>query len=95
MLQQNEPGDFVIATGETHSVQEFVNLAFKYADLEGQQDRYVVKDERFMRPSEVDVLIGDSSKARRELNWSPTVNFDQLVKRMVTKDIEFESNKLR
>ena len=48
-----------------------------------------------MRPSEVDVLIGDSSKARRELNWSPTVNFNQLVKRMVTKDIEFESNKLR
>ena len=95
MLQQNEPSDFVIATGETHSVQEFVDLAFKYANLEGQQDKYVVKDERFMRPSEVDVLIGDSSKARAELNWRPTVNFDQLVERMVTKDIEFESNKLR
>ena len=95
MLQQNEPSDFVIATGETHSVQEFVDLAFKYADLEGQQDKYIVKDERFMRPSEVDVLIGDSSKAKRELNWSPKVNFNQLVERMVTKDIEFESSKLR
>jgi GDPmannose 4,6-dehydratase len=70
-------------------------LAFKYADLEGQQDKYVVTDERFMRPSEVDVLIGDSSKAKRDLNWSPKVNFNQLVERMVTKDIEFESSKLR
>jgi len=70
-------------------------LAFKYADLEGQQDKYVVKDERFMRPSEVDVLIGDFSKAKRELKWSPKVNFNQLVERMVTKDIEFESSKLR
>jgi GDPmannose 4,6-dehydratase len=95
MLQQDEPSDFVIATGETHSVQEFVDLAFTYADLAGQQDRYVVKDERFMRPSEVDVLIGDSSKARRELNWTPTVSFQELVKRMVEKDIEIESLKAR
>ena len=95
MLQQDEPSDFVIATGKTHSVQEFVDLTFKYADLEGQQDKYIVRDERFMRPSEVDVLIGDSSKAKRELNWSPKVNFNQLVERMVTKDIEFESSKLR
>jgi GDPmannose 4,6-dehydratase len=95
MLQQDEPSDFVIATGKTHSVQEFVDLTFKYADLEGQQDKYIVRDERFMRPSEVDVLIGDYSKAKRELNWSPKVNFNQLVERMVTKDIEFESNKLR
>lgn len=95
MLQQDEPSDFVIATGKTHSVQEFVDLTFKYADLEGQQDKYIVRDERFMRPSEVDVLIGDSSKAKRELNWSPKVNFNQLVERMVMKDIEFESGKLR
>lgn len=95
MLQMDEPSDFVISTGEAHSVQEFVDLAFKYAGLEGQQDRYVVRDERFMRPSEVDVLIGDSSKAKRELNWSPKVNFNQLVERMVAKDLELEFSKLR
>jgi GDPmannose 4,6-dehydratase len=92
MLQQEAPDDYVIATGQTHSVQEFVDLAFKAAGLEGESAKYVVRDERFVRPSEVDLLVGDASKARTELNWSPTVGFEELVRRMVEHDLTVESS---
>lgn len=94
MLQMDTPDDYVIATGETHSVKEFVELAFKYADLEGQSERYVVQDERFMRPSEVDLLIGDPTKAKTKLGWEPRVTFQELVQRMVENDLRQESQKL-
>ena len=93
MLQQESPSDYVVATGETHSVREFVDLAFKHAGLEGQTDKYVIRDERFVRPSEVDLLLGDASKAHQDLGWKPTVSFDELVKRMVQNDISIESKK--
>jgi GDPmannose 4,6-dehydratase len=85
MLQQDKPGDYVIATGETHTVQELVELAFGCVGLDWHQ--YVVQDPAFMRPAEVDLLIGDPGKARRELGWKPTVTFPQLVRRMVEADL--------
>ena len=94
MLQQEIPDDYVIATGETHSVQEFVDLAFKAADLEGQAGKYVKRDERFVRPSEVDVLVGDASKAHEKLGWKPKVSFEELVRRMVESDLKAEAKKL-
>jgi GDPmannose 4,6-dehydratase len=93
MVQRETPSDYVIATGETHSVREFVELAFKHAGLEGEADKYVIRDERFVRPSEVDLLVGDASKAHIELNWKPTVSFDELIRRMVQNDISIESKK--
>lgn len=93
MLQQEMPDDYVIATGETHSVQEFVDLAFKAAGLEGEAPKYLQRDERFVRPSEVDLLVGDPSKAREKLNWIPTVGFEQLVKKMVNNDLRLEESK--
>lgn len=86
MLQQDEPDDYVIATGETHSVQEFVEEAFSYLDLDWR--RYVVQDPRYYRPAEVDLLVGDSTKARKKLGWEPTVTFRQLVRLMVDADME-------
>jgi GDPmannose 4,6-dehydratase len=86
MLQADAPGDFVVASGETHSVQEFVELAFSHAGLDWRE--YVAHDARYRRPTEVDVLLGDASKARDELGWRPTVGFQQLVKMMVNADIE-------
>ena len=86
MLEQDTPDDFVIATGETHSVQELVEAAFGYVDLDWKQ--YVVQDERFMRPAEVDLLVGDPGKAGRILGWEPEVSFKQLVEMMVDADIE-------
>jgi GDPmannose 4,6-dehydratase len=86
MLQQDVPEDFVIATGETHSVEQFLDVAFGYADLDWHE--YVVQDERFMRPAEVDLLVGDPSKAGQELGWEPTVSFKQLVQMMVDSDIK-------
>jgi len=85
MLDAGEPDDYVIATGETHSVREFIERAFGYLDLDWQQ--YVEIDARYFRPAEVDLLTGDASKARRELGWEPKVNFDQLVKLMVDHDL--------
>jgi GDPmannose 4,6-dehydratase len=85
MLQQGRPSDFVVATGVTHTVQELVETAFACVDLDWR--KYVVQDPAFMRPAEVDLLIGDPSKARRELGWQPTVTFAQLVKRMVEADL--------
>ena len=86
MLQQDHPDDYVIATGETHSVQEFCEEAFSYVDLDWRQ--YVVQDERFMRPAEVDLLVGDASKAGRLLGWEPTVTFRELVRLMIDADLD-------
>jgi GDPmannose 4,6-dehydratase len=86
MLQQDEGDDYVIATGETHSVQEYVEAAFACVDLNWRD--YVRTDPRFLRPAEVDVLRGDFSKAREKLGWKPHVMFDQLVKMMVESDLQ-------
>jgi GDPmannose 4,6-dehydratase len=91
MLQQPEADDYVIATGETHSIREFLELAFTAADIV-DWERYVRQDERFMRPAEVDLLIGDPSKARRMLGWEPTVTFPELVAMMVDSDLSIESS---
>ncbi len=85
MLQQDKPGDYVVATGQTHSVRRFCELAFGYAGLDYQ--KYVVVDERFFRPAEVDLLVGDPSRAREKLGWKPEVSFEQLVEMMVEADI--------
>jgi GDPmannose 4,6-dehydratase len=86
MLQQEVPEDFVIATGETHSVREFLDEAFGYLDLDWRD--YVEIDPRYFRPAEVDLLIGDSRKAREKLGWSPRVSFPELVRMMVDADLE-------
>ena len=86
MLQRDKPDDFVIATGVTHSVEKLCHVAFGCVDLDWKN--YVVQDERFMRPAEVDLLIGDASKATRILGWMPTVTFEQLVQMMVESDIQ-------
>jgi GDPmannose 4,6-dehydratase len=85
MLQQDRPDDYVIATGETHSVREFAEIAFAAAGLDYRD--YVVQDERFMRPAEVDLLIGDPTKARERLGWQPSIDFPTLVRRMVEADL--------
>src|SRR3989338_4630526 len=85
MLQQNKPDDYVIATGQTHSVREFLQEAFEYVDLDWK--KYVAIDQKYFRPTEIDCLIGDSSKARRVLKWKPKVNFKQLVRMMVDADM--------
>lgn len=86
MLQQDEPDDYVVATGETHSVREFLEAAFDCAGLDWR--KYVDTDARYHRPTEVDALLGDSSKARAELGWRPRVGFQELVKMMVDHDLE-------
>ena len=93
MLQQDEPEDFVVATGETHSVEELVDAAFRCADLDWKQ--YVVQDPTFYRPAEVDLLVGDASKAMQKLDWTPSVTFHGLVERMVKADIERWERRLR
>jgi GDPmannose 4,6-dehydratase len=87
MLQQDEPEDFVIATGRSHSVREFLETAFNYADLD--YNDHLVVDEELYRPSEVNTLQGDSSKAHRKLNWSPSISFQQLVHDMVDGDLQW------
>jgi GDPmannose 4,6-dehydratase len=86
MLQADEPADYVVATGETHAVREFLDLAFAHAGLE--PDDHVTLDERYLRPAEVDHLVGDASKARAELGWEPEVSFRELVELMVDADLE-------
>jgi GDPmannose 4,6-dehydratase len=85
MLQEPSPDDYVIATGETHSVREFLAEAFSYVDLDWKD--YVREDPRYYRPTEVDVLVGDASKARKALGWSPSVGFKDLVRLMVDADL--------
>jgi GDPmannose 4,6-dehydratase len=86
MLQQDEPDDYVIATGQTHSVEDFVKTAFSHVDLDYK--KYVVTDPRFVRPAEVDLLLGDASYAQKRLGWGSTVTFAELVKMMVDTDIK-------
>jgi len=86
MLQQDEPDDYVIATGETHSVREFVERVFQKMDLDYRQ--YVEIDQRYFRPTEVDILLGDSTKARKKLGWQPKVGFEQLIDMMIETDLE-------
>jgi GDPmannose 4,6-dehydratase len=86
MLQQDTPDDYVIATGETHTIRELLEEAFGYVGL--NYEDYVVVDEKFIRPAEVDLLIGDASKANEKLGWKPEVNFRQLVQMMVEADLE-------
>lgn len=84
MLQQNQPDDFVIATGETHSVQELVDIAFDCVGLNAKN--YVVTDPKFLRPAEVDLLIGNPEKAKRKLGWAPSISFEKLIDLMVKED---------
>jgi GDPmannose 4,6-dehydratase len=86
MLQEEDPDDYVIATGVAHSVREFCELAFACAELDYEE--FVRFDDRYLRPAEVDVLTGDSSKARQRLNWAPKVSFDELVSMMIEADME-------
>ena len=85
MLQQDEPGDFVIATGQSHTVQRCVEIAFDHVGLDWR--RHVVIDDAFKRPAEVDLLVGDSAKAERELDWRPQTGFEQLIRLMVDADL--------
>jgi GDPmannose 4,6-dehydratase len=86
MLQQDEPGDYVVATGETHSVREFCDLAFEHVGLNSAD--HVLVDEKFMRPAEVDLLVGDATKALDRLGWKPDVSFPDLVRMMVDADMD-------
>jgi GDPmannose 4,6-dehydratase len=92
MLQQDRPGDFVVATGETHSVREFCEVAFDHVGLNWED--HVVTDEKFFRPAEVDLLVGDPSKARTVLGWEPKVRFDALVRMMVDADLDLLTGQL-
>ncbi|MEL6890430.1 MAG: GDP-mannose 4,6-dehydratase [Actinomycetota bacterium] len=92
MLQQDEPGDYVLATGETHSIEEFVELAFAEVGIDDWRG-YVRQDPKFFRPAEVDLLIGDATKARERLGWHPEVDFPGLVKMMVAHDLTAEAAK--
>jgi GDPmannose 4,6-dehydratase len=94
MLQQDEPDDYVIATGETHSVRDLLDIAFQLADIDDWTG-YVKQDSRFYRPSEVNLLIGDASKARDKLGWTPKVTFEELVQMMYENDLKDESEKAR
>lgn len=92
MLQQDEPEDYVIATGETHTVREFVEEAFAHAKMDWQE--YVAFDERYLRPTEVDLLIGDASKAKKQLGWEPKTTFKELVQIMVDADIQLLADEM-
>jgi GDPmannose 4,6-dehydratase len=89
MLQRDTPDDYVVATGETHTVREFCELAFGEVDLDYKD--YVRIDERLLRPAEVDLLVGDATKARRELGWESQYTFPQLVREMVQSDLKAQS----
>jgi GDPmannose 4,6-dehydratase len=93
MVQQEQPGDYVVCTGETHSVREFCELAFAHVDLNWED--HVVIDERFMRPAEVDLLVGDHAKASERLGWKPRTGFTELVRLMVDADLDLLQGKLR
>jgi GDPmannose 4,6-dehydratase len=93
MLQQDEPDDYVIATGETHSVRELCQIAFEHVGLAWED--HVTIDEKFMRPAEVDLLIGDASKAKATLGWKPRTTFEELVTMMVDADLALLSGRLR
>ena len=87
MMQQQTPDDFVIATGKTHSVRDFLSSAIKAAGLKGDPEDYVIIDDNYKRPAEVDLLVGDASKAKKVLGWEPKVNFEDLVLKMLNYDM--------
>jgi GDPmannose 4,6-dehydratase len=89
MLQQDEPDDYVIATGETYSVREFLNVAFEHLNLDWRD--FVEIDAKYYRPAEVDLLVGDSSKAKAKLGWEPKIKFVDLVKEMVDYELATET----
>ncbi len=93
MLQQDEPDDFVVATGQTHTVRRFCEIAFEHVGLRWED--HVVIDEKFMRPAEVDLLIGDPAKAKEQLGWEPTTSFEDLVTMMVDGDLDLLSGRLK
>ena len=86
MLQQDEPGDYVVATGETHTIKEFLSIAFDYVNLNWED--YVKFAPRYLRPAEVDILIGDPTNTQAKLGWEPSIDFPGLVKLMVDADLE-------
>jgi GDPmannose 4,6-dehydratase len=90
MLQHDQPDDYVVATGVEHSIRDFLDVAFECIDIE-DWERFVIQDERYMRPAEVAVLCGDSTKAREVLGWEPETSFEQMIINMITKDIELLS----
>lgn len=94
MLQQDQPDDYVVATGVTHTIEDLVRLAFAEVGIEDWQS-YVRQDPKFFRPAEVDLLIGDASKAREKLGWEPEVDFATLVSMMVAHDLEVETHRMR
>jgi GDPmannose 4,6-dehydratase len=93
MTQQDEPGDYVVCTGETHSVREFCQVAFQHVGLDFED--YVVIDEKFIRPAEVDLLVGDATKAEKQLGWKPHTAFPELVRIMVDADLDLLQGRLR
>ena len=94
MLQQPTPDDFVVATGKAHSIEQLLEVAFNAADL-GDWRQFVRQDQRFFRPAEVDLLIGDATKAKTKLGWQPKVDFTTLIQMMVTHDLDYESKRRR
>ena len=92
ILNHKEPDDFVISTGETHSIRDFLDVAFKHIGVEDWHG-YIGTDERFMRPAEVDVLRGDSTKAYEKLGWKPKTSFEELVSKMIDNDIKLIGSK--
>ncbi|BDZ51518.1 hypothetical protein GCM10025867_37590 [Frondihabitans sucicola] len=92
MLQQETADDYVISTGETHEVREYLDIAFNHVGI-SDWEKHVYQDPQFFRPAEVDLLIGDSTKATEALEWKPTLSFDGLVKKMVDSDLEIEKAK--
>ena len=94
MLQQSTPDDFVIATGKAHSIEQLLEVAFAAAEL-GDWHQFVRQDQRFFRPAEVDLLIGDATKARTKLGWQPKVGFETLIQMMVANDLDYESKRRR
>ena len=93
MLQQDEPDDYVVATGETHSIREFLDVAFQIAGYDSWEP-FVEHDTRFDRPAEVDLLLGDATKAKEQLGWTPKVSFPELVERMYLNDLKLEQAEL-
>jgi GDPmannose 4,6-dehydratase len=94
MLQQPKPDDFVVATGKSHSIEQLLEVAFAAADLRDWR-QYVRQDQRFFRPAEVDLLIGDASKAKSKLGWQPKVGFNELIEMMVRHDIDYETKRAK
>jgi GDPmannose 4,6-dehydratase len=93
ILQQGIADDFVIATGKTHSVKDFLNLTFEFAGINQGLKKHVTLDEKFLRPAEVDLLIGDATKAHRILGWTPKTTFEEMVKRMLINDLQIEATR--